>query len=94
MPSTKLLTTSQKLDPAATADLLTMLADRIRRGQVHLADGNADVTLDLPDRMEVDVEVTREEKRSGATKLELEIEISWREGQAAGAGTLTFPDGA
>ena len=92
MPSTKLLTTSQKLDREATANLLTSLAERIRNGQVHLADGQSNLTVDIPAQLEVDVEVTREEKRSGATKLELEIELSWYEGQEGRPGTLSFPD--
>ncbi len=93
MRSTKLLSTSQRLDRAGVADLLTVLAERIRGGQVILASGADSLTLDLPAHLDVDIDVQSKARGTGK-KLELEIEIEWTEGIDAGPGTLTLPDPA
>ncbi|GAC55983.1 hypothetical protein GOHSU_02_01270 [Gordonia hirsuta DSM 44140 = NBRC 16056] len=88
MPSEKLLKTSQTMSLDGVATLLETLAGRIREGRVDLSVGTENVSLDLPANVKVDVEVTREPKRRRGPKLELEIEIEWREGDTAGPGQL------
>lgn len=87
MPSEKLLKTSSTMTLDEVARLLESLAGRIREGQVDLSVGADNVSLDMPASVKVDVEVTREHRRRGP-KLELEVEIEWREGEAAGPGRL------
>ncbi len=87
MPSTKLLTTSQTMPRDELADLLVGIAERVRTGEVVLRQGEESLALDLPPSVDVDVEVTSEDKSAG-TKIQLEIEIEWYEGQ--GAQTLTL----
>ena len=80
MPSTKLLATSQRMTRDDLADLLVGIAERVRTGEVVLRQGEESLTLEMPESVDVDVEVTSEDKTSG-TKIQLEIEIEWYEGQ-------------
>ncbi|WP_022873433.1 amphi-Trp domain-containing protein [Nesterenkonia alba] len=83
MPSERLMKSSQTLDREGLATLLETVAGRIRQGRAELHAGETNqVSLEIPERTEVDLEVTRETKTRG-TKLELEVEVSWYEGEAA-----------
>ncbi len=95
MRSTKLLSTTQRLDRNGLADLLSVLAERVRGGQVILASGADTLTLDLPAQVKVDIDVESKPRRVG-TKMELEIEIEWTEGVDGDGGpkTLTLPEPA
>lgn len=80
-PSTRLVKSSQVMTRNELADLLEGLAARIRDGAVSLTSGPDTTTLEIPERVNVDVEATSAEKPRG-TKLELEIEIDWYPGGA------------
>ncbi len=65
--------TEQMEERDAVADYLQQVVDRLRSGeQLTLHDGENDVTLDVPDRVEFEVQV--EEESSGEMSLEFELE--------------------
>ena len=63
------------------ADFLRELADRIDKGRVVLIRGDKKLKLDLPDTVELEVEVEKEIGRK-KTEIELEIEIKWTVGKS------------
>ena len=62
------------------AAFLRSLADRIESGTVQLTSPIGDATVELDERLELEVEYETKEKKGGR-RHELELEIEW--GQAA-----------
>jgi amphi-Trp domain-containing protein len=71
----------------SAAALLRGLADKLEEGEVTLRRGEEEVTLMLPDTVELEIEVT-EKVKEHKTEQELEIEIEWTVEQAEGSVTL------
>lgn len=71
----------------SAAALLRDLADKLEEGEVTLRRGEEEVTLMLPDTVELEIEVT-EKVKEHKTEQELEIEIEWTVEQAEGSVTL------
>ncbi|MEU9073847.1 amphi-Trp domain-containing protein [Kitasatospora sp. NPDC004745] len=68
------------LSRAEAADQLEALAAALRRGgQAELELGPGKLTLRIPDELRTEIEVELEDG-----EIELEIEFSWRTGQADG----------
>ncbi len=63
----------------SVADFLHQLADKIAEGQVTLQRGKEELSLNLPETVELEIEV-EEKKKKGKTERELEIEIEWQVG--------------
>lgn len=63
------------------AGFLRQLADRVESGQVVLrqGEGEAEVEVELPDSVVLEVSLDRKEKGPKGTKRSLEVEIEWYE---------------
>ena len=93
MTKTKLLSTSEALDRDGAADLLNALAERLRGGTVLLESATDSVTVQVPEGVTVDVDLTSRQKSAG-TKVKIDVEIEWYEGADAvgGASGPTLPE--
>ena len=93
MTKMKLLSTSETLDRDGAADLLDALAERLRGGTVVLESATDSVTVQVPEGVTIDVDLTSRQKSAG-TKVKIDIEIEWYEGAevAGGASGLTLPE--
>ncbi|MFO8081032.1 MAG: amphi-Trp domain-containing protein [Armatimonadota bacterium] len=74
----------EKADRARVCSFLRDLADRIEENIVVLRKGDEEVTVDIPDMMELEVKFEEETSSSGAKEYQLEVEIEWPEGGEAG----------
>lgn len=63
------------------ADILRQIADKIEEGNIVLKKGSEEVSVDIPDNVEIEIEATQKDKK-GQTKKQLEIEIEWEEGES------------
>lgn len=66
---------------ANAAATLRTIADKIEAGQITLATPEAEVLLEIPP--EITLEIKAEEEQSRTLKRSLEIEIEWNEGETA-----------
>ena len=64
-----------------TADILRLIADKIEEGSLNLLQNNEQVTLSIPETVELELEAKSKEKNL-AVKKKLEIEIEWKEGES------------
>ena len=71
----------------STAAFLRELADSLERGELTLRRGEEEVTLSLPETVELEIEVT-EKVKDQKTERELELEIEWTEEQVEGSVTV------
>lgn len=68
----------------SAAALLRELAGKLEAGEVTLRRGSEEVSLMVPETVELEIEVTEKVKKH-KTEWELEIEIEWIEEQTAGS---------
>ena len=61
------------------ASFLRELADKVEAGQVTLVQAGQDVTVELPDSVDFELEYYEQVKKNGLKK-QLEIELEWIEG--------------
>jgi amphi-Trp domain-containing protein len=81
MPDEILFEYEQTLDRADVAAYLREMADKLDAdGQLELTAGGPSTTVSVPARVEMEVEVERRPRDDGSDKMQLEIELSWREG--------------
>ena len=71
----------------SAAAFLRGLADKLEQGEITLRRGSDEVSLVLPETVELEIEVT-EKVKEHKTQRELEIEIEWTQEQAEGTVTL------
>jgi amphi-Trp domain-containing protein len=71
----------------SVAALLRELADNLEAGEVTLRRGEEEVTLSLPETVELEIEIT-EKVTEQKTERQLEIEIEWTEEQVEGSVTI------
>ncbi|NOQ40359.1 MAG: amphi-Trp domain-containing protein [Anaerolineales bacterium] len=62
------------------ASFLRELADKVETGQVTLVQAGQDVTVELPDSVDFELEYYEKAKKNGLKK-QLEIELEWVEGE-------------
>lgn len=74
-PKEKLLKGKDKLTRDELAELLEIIAGRIRRGELTLGGGKDSVKMILPAQFRVEIEVKNVAKKQ--TQRELEIELKW-----------------
>ncbi|MFP4250408.1 MAG: amphi-Trp domain-containing protein [Armatimonadota bacterium] len=75
-----LFESEEKADRARVCSFLRDLADRIEQNNVVLRKGDEEVTVDIPDMMELEVKLEEETSSSGEKEYQLEIEVEWPEG--------------
>ena len=73
---TVLFRTEEKMSRNDAVNLLRALADKIEAGRVILQQGDKEVKLKIPDRVELEVKAEKEVGRR-KTKKKLEVEIEW-----------------
>lgn len=71
----------------STAGFLRELADSLEVGEVTLRRGDEEVSLSLPETVELEIKVTEKVKEQ-KTEQQLEIEIEWTKEQTEGPVTL------
>ena len=76
-----LMKSEQAQSRAQVADFLRDLATKIESNSVVLKQGKDTVELDIPDQVELEIEVEQKKKAGKPTKMELEIEIEWYKGK-------------
>ncbi|MFW6339117.1 MAG: amphi-Trp domain-containing protein, partial [Alkalispirochaetaceae bacterium] len=76
------LRSKEQQSRSEVAQALRKLADRLEENTVTLGQGNEQVTLTLPERVELKMKVT-EKPKGQSTKQKLEVELSWTEGESA-----------
>jgi amphi-Trp domain-containing protein len=59
------------------SDFVHQLADKISEGQVVLRQGQEEITLQLPQRLILEVQVEDEDKGAKGIQHSLEVEIKW-----------------
>ena len=79
------LRSKEQQSRSEVAQALKKLADRIEENKVTLGEGEEQVSLTLPERVELKLKVT-EKPKPGTKKQELDIEISWKEGEKDSGG--------
>ncbi len=69
------------------ATFLHQLADKLAQGQVILRQGNDEITLDIPNKVVLELKAEEEVKKK-KTQRSLEIEIEWLVGDDSGGGVI------
>ncbi len=86
---TVLFKTEEKMSRKNAAELLHQIADKIDNGKVVLQQGNKNVKLKIPGRVELEIKAEKEVGRR-KTKKKIEVEIEWLVGPDADKGTFTL----
>jgi amphi-Trp domain-containing protein len=63
------------------ADILRKVADKIEEGSILLKKGSEEVTVNIPSKLEVEIEASQKNKK-GQIKKQLEVELEWIEGES------------
>jgi amphi-Trp domain-containing protein len=61
------------------AKILRQIADKVEQRKLTLKKGSEEISIDIPENVELEIKV--DEKRKGGVKKSLEIEIEWKEGK-------------
>ena len=78
----------ERKDLASVVAFLHQLADKLAKNQVVLRQGSAEIVVDIPDNVILELKVEEEDKK-GKLKRTFEIEIEWIEGDESG-GIVTL----
>ena len=79
---TVLFKSEEKMSNSEAAALLRSLADKIETGKVVLSQGDKEVRLKVPERVEVEIKAEKEAGKN-TTKKKVEVEIEWLVGDSA-----------
>ena len=79
------LRSKESMSRGEVVDALRKLVDRIEQDSVTLGQGAQEVTLSLPEKLELKMKVT-EKPKGNATKQKLQVELSWTEGEGTRDG--------
>lgn len=83
-----LIKNEEKMSRQEAVKFFRTIADKLEKGKITLSQGNKEVELNIPNRVEVEIKAEKEIKRRKTTK-KLEVEIEWIEGENDGeSGTL------
>ena len=82
-----LFKSEEKMSSKEAANILRTIANKIEKGTVTLAQGNKEILLKIPQRVEVELKAEKETGRRKTTK-KLEIEIEWVVGGAKQVGAV------
>ena len=80
----KLFKSEEKVNRSELTTFIHQLADKISAGQVVLRQGQEEITLDLPQRLILEVQVEDEDKGARGTQHSLEVEIKWFDDEQGG----------
>ncbi len=80
---TRLFKSEERQSRAEVVNFLRQLADKVAEGQVSLSQGAQAISLELPQRLVLEVQV-EDEQTSRGIQHSLEVEISWYDDDTAG----------
>jgi amphi-Trp domain-containing protein len=81
---TRLFKSEERKSRSDLSDFVRQLADKISEGRVVLRQGQEEITLQLPQRMILEVQVEDEDKGAKGIQHSLEIEIKWFDDEQEG----------
>lgn len=84
---TILFKSEEKRSIQEVAAFLRQLADKLETGQVILQQGQQELVLEIPSRVELEVKAEEETGKRKVTRS-LEVEIEWVPGQEAEGGLM------
>lgn len=73
----ELFKSKERKNRQEVAEFLRLLADKVASGSIVLKQGQDEVTVQLPDILQLEVEVEDEQKRKKGVQHKLEIELKW-----------------
>lgn len=82
-----LFSSEEHTDAQRVAAFLRELADKVGSGEVRLVKGQETLTLQLPQKLVLEVKA-EEEAKGTRTKRSLEVEIEWTDGEDEGLLSL------
>ncbi|QAU13638.1 amphi-Trp domain-containing protein [Halorubrum sp. BOL3-1] len=78
MPEEQLFKTEESTARAEIADALVAAAEEVEAGSVRLTDASDEVTVEVPENPQFEVELERlTDSETGEERYELEYEIRW-----------------
>lgn len=86
---TVLFKTEEKMSRSDAAGLLRQIAKKIDSGKVVLQQGNKNVKLKIPGRVELEIKAEQEVGKR-RTKKKIEFELEWLVGADTDKGTFTL----
>lgn len=81
---TRLFKSEERKSRSDLSDFVRQLADKISEGRVVLRQGQEEITLQLPQRMILEVQVEDEDKGAKGIQHSLEMEIKWFDDEQEG----------
>ncbi|HLS30157.1 MAG TPA: amphi-Trp domain-containing protein [Flavobacteriaceae bacterium] len=83
-----LIKNEEKMSRQEAVKFLRTIADKLDEGKITLSQGNKEVELNIPERVEVEIKAEKEIKKRKTTK-KLEVEVEWLVGGSDGeSGSL------
>lgn len=83
----RLFESEERKSRAEVSTFLHQLADKIATGEVVLRQGQEEITLQIPRRLVLEIQVEDEDKGAKGTQHSLEVELEWFD-EDAGGGPL------
>lgn len=81
---TRLFKSENPMSRTDLSEFLHQIADKIAVGNVVLRQGANEITLDLPTRVILEIQVEDEDKGTKGIQHSLELEIKWFDGDEGG----------
>jgi amphi-Trp domain-containing protein len=81
---TRLFKSEERKSRSDLSDFVRQLADKISEGRVVLRQGQEEITLQLPQRVILEVQVEDEDKGAKGIQHSLEMEIKWFDDEQEG----------
>jgi len=81
---TRLFKSEERMSRSDVSVFLRQLADKLSEGQVVLRQGQEEITLQLPGRLILEVQVEDEDKKVKGIQHSLEVEIKWFDDEQGG----------
>jgi len=80
----RLFESEERMTRSDVAAFVRQLADKIDAGEVVLRQGEEEITLTIPSRLTLEVQVEDEDKGTKGTEHSLEIELAWFDDEEGG----------
>ncbi|MGM0655922.1 MAG: amphi-Trp domain-containing protein [Thermodesulfobacteriota bacterium] len=74
---TRLFKSQEKKNRTDVSTFLQQLADKISQGSIILSKGSEELTLQIPENLNLEIQVEDEQKKKKGVQHSLEIEIKW-----------------
>jgi len=81
---TRLFKSEERKNRADVSAFLHQLADKVAEGRVVLRQGQEEITLNIPHKLILEIQVEDEDKKSRGIQHSLEVEIKWFDDDSSG----------